>query len=827
MITVRWTVIRCMDLLSGYYQFRKRDVDIKYTAFQTAGGSYEYLVIRLSNAPATFNDGIRRLLNDLTDFCLFHFDDIYIFTRGNDIQSHLDGLDTVLARLEENHFYVKLSKYVFYSAEIPCLGDCIGRNGIHIDPKKVVMLREWPLPKTKNEVQSFLGTATYVQRFCAGFANDAGPLFDMLKKDKLKSNKTIEWDQKQHFESLKQRISATPILAVADFRKPFYMRMDASEYAIGGVLFQLEEHDGKQCERPVAFQGRKYKGAEKNYSIREKELLAILYVLRVWRVYLLDKPFIVETDHKSLENVFTQKSISRRIARWYDELSGYPVTFKYIPGDTNTVADGISRRADFQDCVRLEEVITANMVSSRVKNGLSLVVTEASERYNQDPHTQAIIQALRGKRKKCEKQKIKFLLLYSLDDSKLFYTGPNDEAPRFVLPAIKELINAIIFELHDVECYGHPGMERTLRLVEQNYFWRHMARSVCLYVKSCEVCQRTKARNTKLPGILQSQPIPRGRWTNIAMDFIVGLPQTPSKHDSVLVVVDQLTKRAHFVARKSTESASNIAEIYRDCIFVLHGITAEILSDRDTKFTSTVWTTLCAMLGTRQKLTTAFRRQAYGVTEHLNQTIENYLRAFSNGASTDWDSYHAMAEFAFNSRFQQSISITSFEADFCYLPSTPATIMNPPQLSGVERQRQALGKTFLELQANCLATVRRELQKAADRMSKYYDANRPLQTFEVGEEVLLSTENLANYLAGKPKQKLGARWIGPYAIVNRFGHDYYEIKLPKGVKFHPVFHTSYLKPYVRSDDREQKTFKVLLPDSTKGKLVEGIVGCKR
>ncbi|OWZ02563.1 polyprotein [Phytophthora megakarya] len=174
----------CMDLLSGYYQFRMRDADIKYTAFQTVNGSYEYLVIPtgLSNAPATFNDGIRRLLNDLIDFCLSYFDDIYIFTRGNDIQSHLDALDTVLTRLEENHFYVKLSKCVFCSAEMPCLGDYIGRNGIRIDPNKVVMLREWPLPKTNNELSSFLETATYVQRFCAGFANDAGPLFDMLKK---------------------------------------------------------------------------------------------------------------------------------------------------------------------------------------------------------------------------------------------------------------------------------------------------------------------------------------------------------------------------------------------------------------------------------------------------------------------------------------------------------------------------------------------------------------------------------------------------------------------------------------------------------------------
>ncbi|KAJ8559143.1 hypothetical protein ON010_g8306 [Phytophthora cinnamomi] len=559
----------------------------------------------------------------------------------------------------------------------------------------------------------------------------------------------------------------------------------------------------------------------------KKKLLAILFGLRVWRVYLLDNPFIVETDHKSLESVFAQKSISRRIARWYDELSEYPVSFKYIPGATNTVADGISRRADFAEHSSLEQIVAASVIHKRVCAGLTAVVSEAIARYKEDPITHAIIEALQTKPNGDKTSRIRHLARYSLNGDKLLYAGPNDEAPRLILPVIDELISGVLFEFHDVECYGHPGVDRTLRLVEQHYYWRHMVRSVRAYVKSCEVCQRTKARNTKPPGLLQSQPIPRGRWTHVAMDFIVALPKCRSNCDSVLVVIDQLTKRAHFVACKGTATARDVAELYRDRIFALHGIPTEILSDRDPKFTASVWTTLCTMLGTRQKLTTAFRHQANGVTERLNQTIENYLRAFTNGASDDWDSYLALAEFAYNSRFQQAISMAPFEADLGYLPSTPATLLSPPRATGAERQRCALGRTFLETQSDRLATVRRELQRAADRMSEYYDANRPVQAFEAGEEVLLSTENLANYHAGTTKEKLGARWIGPYAVINRLGHDYYELKLPQGVKFHPVFHTSYLKPYIRSSGREQRTFKVLLPDNTEGELVEDIVDFKR
>ncbi|KAJ8517901.1 hypothetical protein ON010_g18268 [Phytophthora cinnamomi] len=133
-----------------------------------------------------------------------------------------------------------------------------------------------------------------------------------------------------------------------------------------------------------------------------------------------------------------------------------------------------------------------------------------------------------------------------------------------------------------------------------------------------------------------------------------------------------------------------------------------------------------------------------------------------NGASDDWDSYLSLAELAYNSRFQQSISMAAFETDLGYLQSTPATLLSAPDTtSGAERRRSAMGKTFLELQADRLATVRRERQRASDRMSKYYDAN------------------------------------------------------------------SYLKPYERSGDREQRTFKVLLPNNTEGELEEDIVGYKR
>ncbi|KAJ8525172.1 hypothetical protein ON010_g15943 [Phytophthora cinnamomi] len=177
-------------------------------------------------------------------------------------------------------------------------------------------------------------------RFCEGFARDAGPLFDMLKpKENPQQKAKLTWtsEQTQRFERLKERVSSTPVIAIADFQKPFYLRMDASDFSIG------------------------------------------------------DKPFVVET----LEDVFSQKRISRRIARWYDELSEYAVTFKYIPGKSNIVADGISRRADFQERHALQAIISVSAVQSRMETGVQALIEEAVNRYSEDPHTENIIRALK------------------------------------------------------------------------------------------------------------------------------------------------------------------------------------------------------------------------------------------------------------------------------------------------------------------------------------------------------------------------------------------------------------------------------------------------
>ncbi|POM68640.1 Gag-pol Polyprotein [Phytophthora palmivora] len=639
----------------------------------------------LSNAPVTFNAGIRRILADLSEICQSYFDNIYVHTRSRSFDDHLLALDCVLGRLEEHNVFVKLN-------EIPCLGDYVGRAGIRIDPAKVTVLRDWSLPRTRSELQSFMCTAVYAQRFCNDFANNAAPRFDLLKGN---GKQKIVWTDslRKTFEFLKKSIGSTPILAIPDFDRSFHMRMDASDFAIGGVLFQEEGEGTLPVERPVAFGGRMYKDAEKKLFYSREKLIGDII-----------RTTFVASLSPGQTTLFTQKTISRRVARWYDELSEYPITFRYIPGTENAPADGISRRPDFagSKSVTLASISTRQHIRRGVKRDL------------------------------------------------------NDEQPRLVLSNICAIIDAVLYEFHDAKCYGHPGVERTLRLVEPHYYWRSIEKYIRVYVSSCEVCQRIKSRTTKPPGLLRSHPIPSVRWTHLVMDFIVALPETTSGgRTSYLLQLQRLHWKQHS---------------FRDRVFVLHGLPEEVLSDRDSKFTSDLWTTLCEMLSTRQKLTAAFRQQANGITERVNQTIENFLRAFNNSNCDDWDTMLSLAEFAYNSRYQDSIKMSPFQADLGYLPVTPAC-----------------------------------------------------REFKIGDLVLLSTTNLATFHAGTSKKELGPRWIGTYIVLARVGHDYYQLELPTRVKLHPIFHTSSLKPNVASSRGDQTLFKVLLPDGTEGELVEDIV----
>ncbi|KAL0534073.1 hypothetical protein IC582_028354 [Cucumis melo] len=220
----------------------------------------------------------------------------------------------------------------------------------------------------------------------------------------------------------------------------------------------------------------------------------------------------------------------------------------------------------------------------------------------------------------------------------------------------------LLSEAHSSPFSMHPGSTKMHQDLKRVYWWRNMKREVAEFVSKCLVCQQVKAPRQKSAGLLQPLSVPEWKWENVSMDFITGLPRTLRGFTVIWVVVDRLTKSAHFVPGKSTYTASKWAQLYMSEIVRLHGVPVSIVSDRDARFTSKFWKGLQTAMSTRLDFSTAFHPQTDGQTERLNQVLKDMLQACALKFPGSWDSHLHLMEFAYNNSFQVTVGMTLFEA---------------------------------------------------------------------------------------------------------------------------------------------------------------------
>ena len=324
-----------IDLRSGYYQLKIRPQDIPKTAFVTRYGLYECTVMSfgLTNAPAYFMYLMNKVFMEYLDrFVVVFIDDILVFSKTE--KEHEQHLRMVLDKLREHQLYAKFSKCEFWLREVGFLGHVMTEEGLPVDPAKIAAVTEWQSPSNVKEVRSFLGLAGYYRKFVEGFSSIARPMTQLLKKDKK-----FEWTPKceESFQELKKRLTTAPVLATPDIHKEFVIYCDASRAGLGGVLMQ----EG----RVVAYLSRQLRPHEENYATHDLELAAVVHALKTWRHYLLGKRCEIYTDHKSLNNIFTQKELNMRQRRWLELIKDYDLSVQYHPGKANVVADALSRKA--------------------------------------------------------------------------------------------------------------------------------------------------------------------------------------------------------------------------------------------------------------------------------------------------------------------------------------------------------------------------------------------------------------------------------------------------------------------------------------------------
>ncbi len=583
---------------------------------------------------------------------IVYMDDILIFAETEEELKRYTK--EVLQILEENDLYLKPEKCEFNKTSIKYLGFVISPGRIEMDPTKLRGITEWPAPKTLRHLRSFLGFGNFYRRFIHHYSDLTKPLNELLQK-KTKWN----WSQRQEeaFETLKERFASEPVLMMPDQGKPFILECDASKYASGAILSQMDQNGDK---RPVAFLSQSFNQAERNYEVYDRELLAVMRALEEWRHYLQGGPFpvTVYSDHRNLGYFRQPQKLNRRQARWVVELSEYDLNLIHLPGEKMAQADALSRRPDHdlgddhdnENVTILPDSIFINFLDTELRQGLQHPTLSGPELFKEFQR-KGIIQDPKDWR------------VDDTDGTTLLYQE------RQYVPDDIDLRRSIVQRYHDSPTAGHPGELGTFISVSLDYWWPGMRTFVRQYVAGCAPCQQFKINRRPTKPALVPIPSSSSRpFAQCSMDFITDLPERDG-FNSILSVVDHgLTKGAIFIPCSKSIDSEQTAQLLVDRLFSRFGLSDSFISDRGPQFASRTSKEYLKLLGINSNLSTAFHPQSDGTTERYNQEIEAYLSIYCINNPTEWVKFLPILEFTHNNRRHSDRQQTPFELMYGYAP---------------------------------------------------------------------------------------------------------------------------------------------------------------
>ncbi|GJV48114.1 putative reverse transcriptase domain-containing protein [Tanacetum coccineum] len=542
---------------------------------------------------------------------------------------------------KDNMYANTLSVQVFAIGSAIFLRHVVNQSGIQVDPSKIEVVKNWKAPTTPSEFRSFLGLAGYYM---------------------------------QAFQTLKNNLCDAHILSLPDGVKDFVVYCDASNQGLGCVLMQR----GKV----ISYASRQINIYEKNYTIHDLELGAVLFALKTWRHYLYGTKSVIYTDHKSLQYIFNQKELNMRQRRWIGLFSNYKCEIRYYPGKANGVADALSRK----------------------------------EREN------VLAERLHGLDQQMERK----------EDGSLYFMD------RIWIPLVGDVRMVILNEAHKSKYSVHPRADKMYHNLRDMYWWPGIKRDIAIY-------------------------IPEWKCDKITMDLITKLPRLRSGHDTIWVIVDRLTKSAHFLAIREDFNTEKLVRLYIDAIVARHGVPVSIISDRDGRFTSHFWQTVQKALGTRLDLSTAYHQR-------IIQTLEDMLRVYVIDFGGSWDVHLPLVEFSYNNSYHSSIRCAPFKAFYGRKYRSPVLCAEIREGSLIEPE------LVLEM-TDKVVLIKEKLKAARDHQKSYADKRRKPLKFEVGDQVLLK--------------------VSPWKGVVHFGKKAYRLRLPKELSsVHDTFLVSNLRKYL-------------------------------
>ena len=747
-----------LDLRSGYWQVEVREEDKHKTAFSVGNlGFFECnrMPFGLTNAPATFQRLMEACMGELhLQHCLIFLDDTLVFSKT--FSEHLERLEGVFDRLAKHNLKLKPSKCEFFTSSVRYLGHIVSDKGIETDPDKTSALETWPVPQNVKALRSLLGFTGYYRRFVKDYSKLVKPLNDLLighptnKASKAKRKK-VPWvwgyEQQVAFESIIAKLTSPPILAYADFKKPFIVNIDASGDGLGAVLYQVQ--DGK--ERVVAYASRGLRSSERNYPAHKLEFLCLKWALSdKFHDYLYGNCFEVRTDNNPLTYVLTSAKLDATGHRWLASLANYTFKLTYRAGRSNADADGLSRRPVTQMFPEVVKAITNSALVSRCELPLAESIV-LSQKATLTPPSQpdmpnfqspGKIHWVNEQRKDLTITKVIDLLQSGCKPKSDELAGESEdltcylkEWKRFEIRKgvlyrkgvvdgenVYQLVLPVHFRekameyIHDE--VGHQGRDRTLWLARHRFYWPFMDNDIETKVKTCGRCIRRKTKATPSATLI---PIETSRPLELVCIDFLQLDRSKGGYEDVLVITDHFTRFAMAIPTRNQTAATTAKALYEQ--FIVHySFPERIHSDQGGNFESKVIRELCKLAGIQKSRTTPYHPMGNGMVERFNQTLIKIIGTLQDHQKSDWKSYIPALVQAYNSTKHESTGYAPHFLMFGWNPRLAVDVYLDleNQNEGSKRRENYVDKLKRRMKF-AYKVAKSESEKKSRRNKDYYD----------------------------------------------------------------------------------------------------------
>ena len=825
-----------LDLRSSYHQILVSEPDRDKTAWISKFGQYRYvrMPFGLSNAGATFQRLIDLVLSGLSySSCLAYIDDIIIFSRS--VEQHWERLSCVLQRIIDAGLKCRPDKCVFLRPSVEFLGHVVSAEGVAVLPARIEAVSTWPRPGSLKEVREWLGLVGYYRRHVERFAHIARPLTDMLKGD-CRGKFTWSDEAEESFERLKTALVTSPVLAMPNEHDEFVLDTDASLFAIGAVLSQVQ--DG--VERVIAYGSKRLKRAESNYCTTRRELWAVVHFVRQYRCYLLGRKFRIRSDHAALVWLRRLKEPVGQQARWLEELENYDYHIEHRAGNKHTNADVMSRKpvCDRKDRQRKCPVCDgdAEMDGNEVEGlselrwvgGIGAVQVNAEGR--QEMVSDRILDAktMTGNEKRCRiietmdngelrdeqiqdgdvgwiygliqngKPKPKWSEVAAKSaEAKALWTqwdrlqlrggvlmrkyeavSSGEGTWQIVLPKSQRM--QFVKETHEGFSGAHLGRNRTEASIRRRAYWPGWTDTVDVLIKCCAPCaqysREKPPRQVSLTPIMCGEP-----FEVVSIDITGPHPVSTRGHAYILTVVDHFSRWAEaYPIRKHT--AETVAGRLFEQWYSRFGFPLCLLSDLGPEMESNIMKELCRLAHVDKIRTCAYSPRTNGKSERFHKVLNEMLAKCVASNQKDWDQHLPFVTAAYRSTKHESTQFTPNRIVLGRETRAPIDLMY--YVSDGDREPITTCEYVREMtqrMQDSYELVRKFSAQAAERMKVKYDRGvKPAADLKMGQRVLYYYPR--RFAKRSPKWQ--SMYVGPFQVIKQI--DDHRVIIRKNERTVPI-----------------------------------------